>query len=264
MDAAAFRELIWTRAHELYREMPWREEPSFYHVLVSEIMLQQTQVSRVLVKFSEFMQAFPCIEALAAAPLADVLRAWQGLGYNRRAKYLHEAARQVVAEGQPTTLAGLMALPGIGRNTAAALINYVYEVPTPYIETNIRSIYLHHFFDGEVQVSDADILRRVEETFDDEHPRQWCWALMDYGTWLKSLGGGKLVSSKHYRKQSPLTGSVREMRGRIVTALSEREYSVDTLATVVEADGRFASALDGLMRDGLIQRDGAVVHLTKH
>lgn len=264
MDTRLFQELVWDRGRELYRDMPWRDEPSFYHVLVSELMLQQTQVSRVLVKFDEFMRAFPTIQDLARAPLADVLRVWQGLGYNRRAKFLHEAANYVVQYGQPTTLEDMVKLPGVGRNTAGALMNYVYEIPVAFIETNIRTVYFNHFFEGRESVADAELLQLVAQTMDREQPRAWFYALMDYGTWLKGQGAAMLVYSKHYRKQSPLTGSVREVRGQIIAKLTETDYDIDALKSTLAADARFTPALQGLIRDGLVERDGAVVYLTKH
>lgn len=264
MDTRVFQELVWDRAQKLYREMPWRDDPSFYYVLVSELMLQQTQVSRVLVKFDEFMQTFPTIEDLARAPLADVLRVWQGLGYNRRAKFLHEAAKYVVQHGQPTTLDELVKLPGVGRNTAGALMNYVYEVPVAFIETNIRTVYFNHFFENTEAIGDRELQGLVEATMDHEHPREWFYALMDYGAWLKSQGVAMLVYSRHYRKQSPLKGSVREVRGQIIARLSETEYDIDALKDTLAADERFAAALRGLIRDGLIEQHGSVVYLTKH
>ncbi|MEO5949416.1 MAG: A/G-specific adenine glycosylase [Candidatus Saccharimonas sp.] len=260
----AFKELVWQKSRELYRDMPWRDEPNFYNVLVSELMLQQTQVSRVLVKFAEFMHTFPTVEDLAHASLADVLRVWQGLGYNRRAKFLHEAAKQVIEHGQPTTIEELVKLPGVGRNTAGALMNYVYEEPTPFIETNIRTVFIHHFFMGEKSVSDREIHELVEATLDYEHPRQWFWALMDYGSWLKSQGVGVTNVSKHYRKQTPLKGSVREVRGQIIARLSTKDYEIDEIAGEFNSDERFTPAIEGLLKDGLITRSGDMVHLTKH
>lgn len=262
VDTREFRELIWEKGKELYRDMPWRDEPSFYHVLVSEIMLQQTQVSRVLIKFAEFMTAFPTIEYLAAASLADVLRAWQGLGYNRRAKYLHQAAKQIVITGQPQTLDGLMKLPGIGRNTAAAIMNYVYEVPTAYVETNIRTVFFHHFFAEQQDVSDKDIFSIVSSMMDREHPREFFWALMDYGAALKAQGQGKLTISKHYKKQPPLAGSVREIRGQMIRALSASDLTISELRHRTTTDERFQKALDGLLHDKLVEKSGVMIHLT--
>ena len=199
MNGNDFRDLVWGQASARYRDMPWRDDPSFYHVLVSEIMLQQTQVSRALVKFAEFMEIFPTIEALASASLADVLRVWSGLGYNRRAKFLWQAAQQVVADGQPRTVKDLERLAGVGKNTAGAIMNYVYEVATPFIETNIRTVYIHHFFADSFDVSDKELYELVANTMDVEHPRQWFWALMDYGSHLKSTEGALLSKSNAQR-----------------------------------------------------------------
>lgn len=248
------------------RAMPWRDDPSFYAVLVSELMLQQTQVSRVMVKFLEFMARFPTIEALAGASLSDVLESWQGLGYNRRAKYLYEAARQVARDGVPQDSDQLVRLPGIGRNTAGAIMNYVYNMPTPFIETNIRSVYLHHFFSRAVDVSDREIMEKVDDTLPDEamgiDARTWFWALMDYGAYLKAQGSNHLSSSRHYRKQGPLKGSVRELRGRIIAVLIKGPLTADGLRQAVMADDRFEAALRGLERDGLITCTNGRFHLT--
>jgi A/G-specific adenine glycosylase len=143
-------------------------------------------------------------------------------------------------------------------------MNYVYEIPTPFIETNIRTVYLNHFFTGEKSVSDRELQKIVERTMDRENPREWYWALMDYGVWLKGQGAGALTLSQHYRKQSPLKGSVREVRGQIIAQLTKHDYSLDQLSRKVEADERFAQALEGLLQDGLIEQTGEQIHLTKH
>ena len=262
-----FRELIWQKGRELYREMPWRQDTRPYYVLVSELMLQQTQVDRVVPKFHDFIAAFPDERALAAASLADVLRQWQGLGYNRRAKFLHEAAKKVVHEWRgvwPDTVGELCQLPGVGPNTAGAMMAYIYNQPVVFIETNIRSVYLHHFFQHDENVTDAQLRLVVEATFDSEHPREFYWALMDYGSWLKRQGMGKIAASKSYKKQSPLEGSVRQIRGRIIAALSKGDHRmIGQLANVVGHDERFEPALAGLVRDGLVTQRGDRVHLTK-
>lgn len=263
MNKTEFQEFVWQKGRELYRDMPWRDEPTLYNVLVSELMLQQTQVARVLIKFNEFMATFPSIKELAEASLADVLRVWQGLGYNRRAKFLHEAAKQIVTSRKlPNTTEKLVALPGVGRNTAAAIMNYVYEAPTAYVETNIRTVYFQHFFNQKIDVADREILKLVEQTMDREHPREWFWALMDYGADLKSRGEGRLRMSKHYKKQSLLVGSRREMRGRIVTALAVRSRTKRELQHIVHADERFDTALEHLMNEGMIGVTGSMIHLT--
>lgn len=263
MDSPAFQEEVWAKGRELYRPMPWREDPSFYHVLVSELMLQQTQVDRVRVKFAEFMERFPTVEALAGASLADVLTVWQGLGYNRRAKFLHEAAKRIMEVGVPRSLEELIKLPGVGKNTAGALMNYVYQVPTAFIETNIRTVYFHHFYADAQDVSDGELLELVEATMDQESPREWFYALMDYGTFLKRTGGGRLTVSKHYKKQAPLKGSVREVRGEIIRRLTAGAMNHDTLQRGYENDARFEKALHGLIRDGLVTETRGLLQLTK-
>ena len=251
MNTDDFRELIHQKGRELYRPMPWRDRPTLYYVLVSELMLQQTQVARVLTKFREFTAEFPDVQSLAAAELTEVLRAWQGLGYNRRAQYLHRAAQAIAAGAPVTTLDDLVALPGIGVNTAGAIMNYAYQVPTPFIETNIRTVYLNHFFAGQEAVADRDILTVVEQTMDRVNSRQWFWALMDYGSELKAQGKGKLSASRHYTKQSQFTGSLRQMRGEILRRYVAGQ-SLAEITAKLQNDARFMAALDGLRRDGLI------------
>ena len=264
MTNREFQELVWQKGRELYRDMPWRRDTRPYYVLVSELMLQQTQVARVLPKFEAFIAAFPNEQALAQAPLADVLRLWQGLGYNRRAKYLHDAAKMIVGEwggNWAQTEQGLMRLPGVGSNTAGALMAYVYNKHTVFIETNIRTVYFLHYFDSRDDVSDKELRAVVERTIDQEHPREFYWALMDFGAWLKASGVRNIASSKHYKKQAPLKGSVREMRGRIVKVLTEGDVGKQQLQKAVQADERFATALEGLMQDGLVIQRGSTLCL---
>lgn len=261
-----FRELIWQKGRELYRDMPWRRDTRAYYVLVSELMLQQTQVDRVIPKFNQFISVFPDEQTLAAASLGDVLRQWQGLGYNRRAKYLHEAAKKVVYEWQgdwPKTAEELQQLPGVGPNTAGAMMAYVYNLHTIFIETNIRTVYFLHWFPEAESVSDAQVRDRLEQTLDHEHPREFYWAVMDYGSWLKSNGVRNVAVSKQYKKQSPLEGSVRQVRGRIVAALAREDMTLSDLEKSVGRDDRFDPALTGLMRDGLVIQAGETIHLTK-
>ncbi len=263
MNHQAFQELIWEKGRELYRPMPWREDPRPYYVLVSELMLQQTQVERVIPKFLAFIKAFPTVESLASARLADVLTLWSGLGYNRRAKFLHAAAQRIVEYHQgiiPQTREELEALPGIGKNTAGALLAYGFNQPVAFVETNIRTVYFEHFFAKQESVTDAEILALVIETVDQEHPREWYWALMDYGSFLKRSGAGALSKSKHYKKQSPLKGSLREMRGLILRTLTKRAYLRDELEHEI-GDERFERALSDLQTEGLVQVTDGRLHL---
>lgn len=266
MDYREFQELIWQKARELHRDMPWRSDPSPYNVLVSEIMLQQTQVDRVVPKFLSFMSEFPSLNVLEARPLADVLKVWNGLGYNRRAKYLHDAAKKVVTTygGKlPDDYQKLVGLPGVGHNTAAAILAYAYNQPVAFIETNIRTVYFHHFFRDQNEVSDTQILEIVEATMDREHPREWFWALMDYGTFLKRQGVRYNNKSAHYKKQPRLKGSVREVRGQIVRLLTQESQSEKQLKISLVADDRFEPALQALVREGLIIQKDNLFHLTK-
>ena len=263
MNKQTVQEVIWQKGRELYRDMPWRQDTRPYYVLVSELMLQQTQVDRVIPKFEAFIAKFPDEKVLATASLADVLKEWQGLGYNRRAKFLHEAAKKIVELGGfPSDEAGLVLLPGVGKNTTGAILAYAYNQPAIFIETNVRAVYIHHFFADSDQVDDKDIRAVLEQTLDHKHPREFYWALMDYGSWLKKQGIGP-SRSKHYKKQSPLKGSVREVRGQIITILSEGETTLPLLAARYDGDARFESALNGLVADGLVLLDDDKVYLTK-
>lgn len=257
-----FQELVWQKGRELYREMPWRQDTRPYHVLVSELMLQQTQVDRVIPKFHEFINAFPNEQVLAEASLSDVLRLWQGLGYNRRAKFLYEAAK-VINGKFPNSYEGLIKLPGVGKNTAGAILAYSFNQPSIFIETNIRTVYIHHFFADDFDVNDKEIIEKLEQTLDREHPREFYWALMDYGSHLKRSGVRNVAQSKHYKKQAPLRGSIREVRGRIISELASGDQSLPLLKKTMNADERFQKALEGLLSDGLISETNGIFHLTK-
>lgn len=244
--------------------MPWRTDTRPYYVLVSEIMLQQTQVERVIPKFEQFIAELPNVEALASAPLSTVLRLWSGLGYNRRAKYLWEAAKAVCdrfAGILPQTAEELMSLPGVGPNTAGAILAYSFNKPAVFVETNIRTVFFYHFFDSHVSVSDKQLKEAVADVIDAEHPREWYWALMDYGSFLKKEGAGALTKSAHYKKQAPLKGSLREVRGAIVKRLASGDCPEGALRQELRADERFAPALAGLLKEGIIEQQNGVLRL---
>lgn len=246
--------------------MPWRGDIRPYYIFVSELMLQQTQVSRVIPKFEEFVRVFPSISDLASASLGDVLVLWSGLGYNRRAKFLWQSAQMIQRDFGgvfPATAEELMHLPGVGPNTAGAIMAYAYNEPAVFVETNIRTVYLHHFFRDRDDVTDAEIREKLAETLDREHPREWYWALMDYGAVLKSQGLGGIRGSKHYARQSKLAGSMREMRGRILKALAKEAMAETMLRQVVKGDVRFAPALKSLEEEGLIEYAMGAWHLPK-
>jgi len=266
VNAKNFNEEIWEQGRQLYRDMPWRDNTESYFVLVSELMLQQTQVDRVIPKFELFMHTFPTIASLAISPLADVLTVWSGLGYNRRAKFLHEAAKKVVAEFDgviPGTYDELVSLPGIGPNTAGAILAYSFNTPVVFIETNVRTVYFHHFFEDQALVTDKELKELVAQTVDQEHPREWYWAMMDYGSYLKKQGVGRINKSSHYKKQASLKGSLREVRGLILKALAVADLSQDELRQAMPADERYDSALAALLNEGMVTLTDSRLHLTR-
>lgn len=255
VDIAEFQEIVWDKSRQLFRGMPWRSDTRPYYVMVSEIMLQQTQVDRVIPKFEAFIGRFPSVEILSQATLADVLQMWSGLGYNRRAKFLHQAAIKIMTEYNgvfPETYKELITLPGVGVNTAGALLAYSFNKPAVFIETNIRTVYFYHFFPNQDTVNDRELKALVEATVDTEHPREWYWAIMDYGSNLKKQGIGQNSKSSHYAKQSPLKGSVREVRGAILKALIIQDSTEQELRQQLAADERFTPALVSLEKDGLV------------
>lgn len=252
MDNKDFQALVYQKGDELWRDMPWREDTRAYYVLVSEVMLQQTQVGRVIPKFELFIERFPDEKTLAAASLGDVLKLWQGLGYNRRAKFLHEAAKKIMHDFGgtfPENEQDILSLPGVGKNTAGAILAYAFNQPAIFVETNVRTVYIHHFFADDFEVTDKQIIEKLEQTLDRENPRRFYQNLMDYGSWLKANGVRNNARSKHYKKQSPLKGSLREMRGEILRRITRGD---ENWHEDIEHDPRFDEALAGLRRDGLI------------
>lgn len=214
----SFRTLIRRHFQQYGRVQPWRETTDPYAIVVSEIMLQQTQVERVTDKFLSFMETFPDARSLADAPLRKVLAAWQGLGYNRRAVSLQRLAQVIVNEHGglvPSDEAALFRLPGIGHYTANAVLAFAFNRPTVFIETNIRRVFLHIFFRGEEAVEDKQLVPLIERTLDRKDPRSWYYGLMDFGTALKKEVANPNRRSRHYTRQSQFEGSRRQMRARL-------------------------------------------------
>lgn len=236
------------------RDLPWRHTTDPYKIMVSEIMLQQTQVNRVIPKYEAFLTKFPNIQMLALAKLAEVLSAWSGLGYNRRAKFLHQAAQKVVADfggNMPRTVDELTQLPGIGKNTAGAIVAYAYNRPVVFIETNIRTVLLHHFFVDQDDVSDRQLVEILNELIDYiECPREFYWAMMDYGTFLKTTDNN-IHRSKHYVRQSKFAGSKRQIRGQVIKLLIEQPMSGIELQKTI-TDERLLDVLQDLQNEQLI------------
>jgi A/G-specific adenine glycosylase len=258
----AFRAVVWEHYRANGRQMPWRGVDDPYAVLVSEVMLQQTQVARVTGAYAEWMAAFPTLEALAGAPLAAALERWQGLGYNRRALALKRAAEETVERfgGRlPRDEAGLRSLPGIGPATAAAVLNYAFQIPAPFIETNVRTVFLHHFFPDTADVPDSALMPLIEASWDREDPRGWGYALMDYGTFLKRSGANPSRRSRHHARQSPFEGSKRQKRARLLRAvLAEPGGPAEAYADAIGiAAGDAGALLEELAGEGfLVDDDG--------
>jgi A/G-specific adenine glycosylase len=227
--------------HDFYlkkgRAFPWRDTHAPYHILVSEFMLQQTQVERVLEKYPRFLKEFPDIRNLAKSPLHKVLSSWQGLGYNRRALALHRSAQKAVKEYDgilPADVKVLREFPGIGQSTAGAICAFAFNLPVIFIETNIRRVFIHFFFARGRAVRDEKLIPLIEASLDKKNPRDWYYALMDYGTMLKKTRENPNLRSAHYRRQSRFAGSNREIRGailRLITSTgpkSKKEILKDT------------------------------------
>lgn len=234
--------------------------------MVSEVMLQQTQVPRVVPRYGSFLALFPTPASLAAAPTADVLAAWQGLGYNRRALALQRSAGIIeldLAGRVPDSVPALRRLPGVGAATAAAVCVYAFGRPLAFIETNIRSAFIHFFFRECSRVSDADLLPWVEATLDRENPREWYYALMDYGSWLKSVVPNPSRRSRHHSAPPPFAGSRREARGALLRALLNAGRAGMTAAqarTIPQLSRRneqeATEILECLVREGFLLRRG--------
>lgn len=272
-DRDAFVALVREQGAALYRDLPWRNLDDPYAVLVSEIMLQQTQVARVGRFWERFMALFPTIDALASADTADVLAQWQGLGYNRRAIALKRTADACAAERGgtlPDTAEELQRLPGIGPATAAGVMAFAYNRPSVYIETNVRTVFLHELFPDREKVGDKELAPLVADTCPEDGARAWYYALLDYGAHLKTQVANPSRRSAHYARQSAFEGSRRQKRAelvRIVLAapgigaaeLAERLDSFELAGgrSQVDADV-FEGIVVDLVAEGFFRREGDV------
>jgi A/G-specific adenine glycosylase len=240
-------------------DLPWRRTRNPYCILVSEFMLQQTQVPRVLERYPTFIARFPGFDSLDKAPSREVLAAWSGLGYNRRALYLKQTAGRVMAELDgilPSHPVELAALPGIGPATAGAIAAFAFGAAHPFIETNIRAVFIHHFFRDRSQVRDTEIMPLVERTLDRADPRTWYSALMDYGTMLKGRLPNPSRRSAHHTRQGTFEGSDRQARGLIIKALTRRNLGVRGLQRETGLEiTRLRRNIDKLIAEGLVVRN---------
>ncbi len=256
----SFFTTLWDYYDQNHRDLPWRTpEPDGtfdpYKILISEVMLQQTQVPRVIAKYHAFLQIFPDVPTLAQASLAEVLRVWSGLGYNRRAKYVWQAANQINQSSQfPHDLAGLTALPGVGKNTAGAILAYAYNQPAVFVETNIRTVLIYHFFSDRHDVTDVEITAILNDILQHPNirsPREFYWGIMDYGTYLKSVVTNPGRMSKHYTKQSVFKGSKRQVRGQVLRLLGDKPLTKRQIMSLIQ-DQRLESVLTDLVNENLI------------
>lgn len=249
-------------------DLLWRLTKDPYKIAVSEVMLQQTQVGRVKEKYKQFLKAFPTVRSLANAPLQQVLLLWSGLGYNRRARFLQKMAQAILHEHKgafPKSFDQLLQLPGIGPYTAAAICAFAYSQPLVMIETNIRTVYLHHFFPSlrsrsstASKVDDKELLPLIEKTLDHKNPRAWYWALMDYGSFLKTEGVRVHRTSAHYKKQATFKGSLRQVRGAVIKIVTTRPATVKQLEKITGFEKtRIMEAAEQLMNEGLVTKRGA-------
>lgn len=258
---AFFRKIIYDHYEKHRRPFAWRMTEDPYRILVSEIMLQQTQTERVREKYEQFITAFPSFRALARAPLQKVLSVWQGMGYNRRAIALKELADVVVREYKgklPSTHDELRKLPGVGPYTASAIAAFAFNQPVLLIETNIRTVFIHLFFQDRDEVTDREILPLIELTLDVANPRIWYNALMDYGAMLKKYHQNPGRRSAHYKRQTPFEGSDRQMRGALLKVIIEHPgISEQKIIQMVDAPReRLKQNLNKLREEGFIKRQG--------
>jgi A/G-specific adenine glycosylase len=255
----SFQKTILDRFLANPRPMPWRTTLDPYHILVSEIMLQQTQVERVKAKYAEFLSGFPTVEDLASAPLVDVLRIWQGLGYNRRALALKRCAEEIMSRygGRfPREIDELESLPGIGTYTARAIAAFAFGIAEPLIETNIRTVFIHFFFHGRDKISDREIMPLVAATLERQNPREWYYALMDFGVYLKQLHPNPSRRSSHHVQQSRFEGSNRQLRSRLLREIMTTPWiSASLLAEQLGAEKSTVERnLADLEREGFLRR----------
>ncbi len=253
-EVNAFQKVVWDFYATNKRQLPWRNTRDPYKIAVAELMLQQTQVDRVLPKYNLWITVFPTWQELALAPLVEVIKVWQGLGYNRRARYAHLLAKEVVRAHSgkiPQDIKTLMTLPGIGPYTARAIAAFAFNQRVILIETNVRTVFLYHFFPSQKGVRDNQLLEYVERTLPVDNTREWYNALMDYGTFLKKQYGNQNKRSLHYKKQLPFNNSKRKIRGLILknaldkpielSALKEilphTLYDIDTIILELEGEG---------------------------
>lgn len=237
------------------RDLPWREDPSPYHVLVSEVMLQQTQVSRVVPKYLEFLTDFPTLEALASADTKRLLQVWSGLGYNRRALWLRECAQQIVEKGEfPSRIDELRPLKGIGPYTSRSILIFAFNEDVAAVDTNIRRVLIASGFADE-GMTDKELQEVADALLPRGESRNWHNALMDYGSAVFTSSSTGISPRS---QQSCFSGSTREARGAILRILmNSTPLGLEELASKLDLTGDQAACLesiiDGLVSDGFVE-----------
>ena len=260
LDKQAFCQLVWEEGRSRYRDLPWRNTRDPYAVLVSEVMLQQTQVARVLTRWQRFLDRFPSIDALSSAATSDVLDEWQGMGYNRRALALKKMADICASDFEgtiPCDEKALLSLPGVGAATAAGVRAFAFNLPGVYLETNVRTVFLHELFPGEEGVSDKMLIPLVAEACSVEDPRGWYYALLDYGAYLKQTVENPSRRSKEYTRQSKFEGSRRQKRAEITRiVLANPGVSCERVRSDLNAFEQTAGreAVDDELFDSLVEQ----------
>jgi len=264
-----FRSIIYSYYNQHRRNFPFRQNITPYNVLVSEIMLQQTQTGRVSQKFMNFVEKFPDFLTLSKAPLEDVLKVWQGLGYNRRAIALKKISDIVINNYHgklPDSIEILKSFPQIGHNTASSILTFAFNSPTVFIETNIRRVYIYFFFYNKYSISDKEIIPFVEKTIDIPNPREWYYALMDYGVMLRKSYPDLHKRSAHYRKQTSFKGSNRQIRGTLlkllIRAKSLNIFEIEKKFKNVNPD-KLKAILIQLEKEGFIKIEKVKVQIVR-
>ncbi len=270
MNPTQFRQKIYAYAASANRQLPWRETTDPYKILVSEIMLQQTQAERVIPKYKAFIKQFPTFKKLANAKLPDLLSAWQGLGYNRRALSLQKASKIVIQKYKgkvPNDPELLKELPGIGPATAASIVVYAFNLPFVFIETNVRTVFIHSFFSNRTDVTDTELLPIITKMLDRGNPRKWYNALMDYGVMLKKTHKNPSRASAHHTKQSTFKGSLRQVRGRIIKIITHKKNSTleELTKETIDLPQASSDTLDTLItqleKEGFLKRKGTRISI---
>lgn len=231
-------------AREEKRDFPWREEQTPYRVLLSELMLQQTQVERVREKFLLFTFKYPELSDIKSASFEELLIDWKGLGYMRRLKFLRQISETIPEF--PEKGEDVPELPGVGEYTRGALLAFAYNMFTPILETNIRTVLCTHFCDKDGKCSALSYKEILPKLFEETtlSPREFYEACMDYGTVLKKT---KTPVCKTGVKQSAFKGSKRELRAKILFAIAHKE-------SLPEGDVRKEEVLKDLVAEGFIKK----------